>query len=304
MSTVVNFLKAHGNTKGRISCGNNTLIESIGPTGYEAFCHFSTTTATSPHIDIFPNILNGSIVLSGNTNIYDVPMLLDGTDQDSIEQYFLEHPTREGKLQYLIEYDDNDEHAHRYKFIVPGLIYDDTCGKVLGFLKSYLTDENHNVVFEAPYNNSLTYNFSGDGLTVSQSGRFYTLHTTSNKCTVTLVAGIYRAEFYIYQNVSSTIEHYTIKNINEYADYCIAAQLVPDQNISSIKDYFEDSEQVSDPNHQSNNWYPVHFKSMYLWSFSETVKNITPNIYKVPAAFVTNGNEKVFMINVTGISTN
>ena len=37
---------------------------------------------------------------------------------------------------------------------------------------------------------------------------------------------------------------------------------------------------------------------------SEQVENITPSIYKVPAAFVNINEEKKFMVNVLGMSVN
>ena len=48
--------------------------------------------------------------------------------------------------------------------------------------------------------------------------------------------------------------------------------------------------------------FPVIFMSLLSNTPSEEVKNITPNIYKVPAAFV--GTDKTFMTDVTGLSYN
>ena len=304
MNTVVEFKKAHNTIKGEIICKPNRLIESIGPNNNETLCLFSTEKSTAPHIDLFETTSEyGNIIISGNTGEYTIQIPTGSNEQDAIEQYFLENPTRQGSIQYLSRVINNDDYIHHlhYNFFVPGLIYDDISGKILGFLHSYVTNGS-SVEFEIPYNSTEEYHFSGATAT-KKSGEenVYLLTISGNHSDVTVTAGDAEAEFNLYKNMSSEFRTFTIKTLNEYVDYTIAAQILDNPNIINIKDYFEAMEQVPS---DLNAWHPVHFKSVYLWSFAETARNITPNIYKVPLAFVTNVNKKVFMINVTGISAN
>lgn len=310
MSTLIEFLKSN-TLQGTIHTYSTNLVESIGPDyGKRCACFKksgSTTTLTTPHIDLF-DTFDKNIILKGNTANYTVGIY--GNNITSLNQYFLEHKTRDG-IQYLIFIDENEQNPlNKYKAFIPGLLYDPTSGNILGYIHSYVSDSNGNVVIEVPYDD--TSGYSIEGPSYSQSGNIITISDIrTNGVQVFLAHNSDSTVFYLYTSPTGTMQ-VDVKTVNEYGDYVVASQLAG-SNIKNILNSLSELEErtITIPPRESGGepetiteYFPVNFISLLNYTPSEGVKNITPNIYKVPAAFVPVSGTKKFMINVTGISAN
>ena len=303
MATLAEFQIAHDEYSlyrlGMLITPQGALKEEIGPTGYEKYCNFKrvngVTKVTIPHIDVFGNRNQYcNIVLTGKTEKYDIPMY--GNDFElSVKQYFLEHPTRNG-IQYLFWDNEETTSLIEYKAMVPGLIYT-SGGNILGYLHSYVSDINGNITLELPYPNYTGYTISGAQFDQQENKIIF--RGIASDTQITLSDGESTIFFTLYgYGTYSGINTYKIKNVNEFADYIIAAQLT-DGKVTSVLNM------LTEMDFRNAVYYPKYFTTLKLYSSSESVKNITPNIYKVPAALVQKGNSgKVFMTNVTGISAN
>lgn len=308
---IVKFVK----TKSSLRYGETSEIdEMIGPEGNEGLCHFayvdSSYIHTAPHIDIFKvegdnrtkvsGEKHDNIILSGIT--VDISAKYYSDDLTSLSQYFLEHPTRENKIQYLIWYDIDRENP--YLAFVPGLV-SSSSGEVLGYVHSHVANNSGEVTFEHPYLDGRTYTLSGDGFTYTEDSNLFTITLNSNNAIVTVSNGSESASFNIYkQNYQTTDKEYRVKVVNEFGDYIIAAQLTENNAVDEVLDFLSATEHVFINDSVGNILLPKTFKSFNLMSFSESVENISLGIYKVPIAIVPNGARRFFMTNITGISTN
>lgn len=305
MEKIAEFRPAITGETGRlgvVAYSTGSIVEAIGPAGNEKFCNLKKDSngkisASFPHIDMFSNFnAYKNIVLTGRSAIYEIPIYKDF--ETSVKQYFLEHPTRDG-IQYVFYNNGAADNTTEYLAMVPGLVIGDN-GTVLGYLHSYVADFEGHVAFEIPYGESVnSYSFSGCTFDATTQENLINFNvesgaevTVSNKnsgdsATVTLFAC----------NSSSGTQTFEIKNVNEFADYIIAAQLTD----GTINNVLRELDTVVFYN---SRYYPKRFATLKLYTSCESAKNMTPSIYKVPAALVNNGNKKVFMTDVTGIATN
>lgn len=303
MEKIAEFRPAITGETGRLGAvvySTGSIVESIGPSGNEKFCNLKRDSsgkisASFPRIDRFlDSNAYKNIVLTGRTAVYEIPIYKDR--ETSTKQYFLEHPTRDG-IQYVFWKNDNESDEIKYQAMVPGLVIGDN-GTILGYLHSYVADFEGHVAFEIPYGESInSYNFSGctfDTTTQENlinfnvaSGAEVTVSKNGDSTTITLFAC----------NSSTSTQTLEIKNVNEFADYIIAAQLT-DGSINNVL------RELDTDIFRGGNYYPKRFATLKLYTSCESAKNITPSIYKVPAALVNKESKKVFMTGVTGIATN
>lgn len=330
MTPLVMFRKAYDSINapayGLLQGQVKAPIEKIGPSGYEKYAHIIGSTdqaSTFPHIDkfrtlsdIYDNNLpsnirdHGAIVLSGTTYQYTV----DVYDNNiiSLNQYFLEHPTRDG-IQYLIFVDEEDSNPqYRFKTFIPGLLYDSE-GVVLGYLHSYVANSSGKIILELPYINSTGYSIQGVTNNYTGSENLVELTVYSNSY-LSIAKGSHTIQnIKLFRNGSANgTRTFTVKNVNEYGDYTVAAQLTSN-NVKDIVEFLSELNEetiiLTPDNHGIENigirtWFPTTFISLLNRTPSEEVANITPNFYNVPAAFVPTNNNKVFMTDVFGVSAN
>lgn len=323
MANIIEFKMPYwqmvGNTEyiytGRIKTFGKTLTGAKGPSGYEGYAYFSDSVITVPHLDKFntiSNIYTGksgvNITLSGETKTYDMPVYEN--DKDTVDQYFLENKTRDG-IQYLlrVQRDDNGN-INEFIAFVPGLLVSDT-GRVFGYLKSHIP-ENGIIEVYLPYNvNDSGYSVdiaSGSISDFSISNHKIIFTGCYNKAQIRLVYGSESVTFTIYALSSGTYS-FEVKTVNQFGDYLVASGK---SNMKDVLDSLSGLEQKQITTFRKNGSsieqitvtkkFPVTFMSLLSNTPSEEVKNITPNIYKVPAAFV--GTDKTFMTDVTGLSYN
>lgn len=261
---------------------NGTLNESVGPAGREGYCLLRGNYCTTPYKKQFKKASKGNnmILLEGNTKDYTVPFY--GDNMDSLDQYFLEHKVRDdNKLQCLI-YVSDEQNNPPYIAFCPGLITSIT-GEVLGYLHSHVADQNGKVVFEIPDNTTKTYSFDK---TAVKSGNKYTFTNVTG--TVTINDG--EGSFNLYATPNGTVT-LKVKNVCDYFDYILAACIT--NNVESALTYITDGDTFKS------------FPLMSLELFADAIKDVTPSIYKVPAAFVPvspNSIDRKLMVNVAGMS--
>ena len=314
MTNIVEFLVAiekdseYSRSSSIYAQPGSTIQEKIGPENYEKYCYFSQGNVTIPHIDVFAKCnAYKDIILTGNTELYDIPLLTgDTTNTDSnlyeysIKQYFLEHKTRNG-IQYLFHDNEILTSGIKYTVMIPGLVYledenDNDNGEIFGYLHSYVADSNGNVTLELPYPEYTDFSISST-LSYNQNENKIIFEGVNSISTVKIYKGLKYVEFKLFPSKSNNFETYKIKNVNEFADYIIASQFT-DNKITNVINMLTEIE------FRDAVYYPKYFISLKLHGSSETVKNNTPNLYKVPAALVIKGNDKVFMKDVVGISAN
>ena len=273
----------------------NTVKEWIGPSGYEGYCRLKAGEITIPHIDEFSRYNQyKNIVLVASTEEYSIP-IYGNSFVDSVKQYFLENKTRDG-IQCLFWNNEAAGGSLQYTAMIPGLLYTSS-SNIFAYLHSYVANVNGDVVLELPYDDYLSYTLSG-APSMDQVDNIITIHGIIEETQLMLSNGTSNVYFKLYAyNSSSGSTVYKIKNVNEYFDYIIAAQLT-DGKIASILNMLTEIE------FRDANYYPKYFTSLRLYTSSEAVKNITPNIYKVPVALVPANGGKVLLKNVTGISAN
>lgn len=293
------------------------IEESIGPENDEKLCHFAFIDdeyiQTAPHIDIFnvegdnrviedqdikcsDNILLSNVTLDIDANYYN-------NDEDTLDQYFLEYPTRDG-IQYLIWWRSLSS-LDSFEAFVPGLLYSDN-GKVLGFLHSHVADDENKIKLEVPYIDGDDYYIDGEGFEYEKSGNIITIDIGSNnEVMVELSDGTNSKIFFLYsKNYSTEKKRYRVKDANEYGDYTIAAQLTRYNSVKEVLDVLSEMKSVFLNEQVGFTYLPKTYRSLALIKSSESVKNISLSMYKVPAAFVKKGDAKIFMTDVTGIAAN
>lgn len=326
MNTITEFAKTYKNNNSSLKFGQIKYIkEQIGPENDRGLCQFAYSNneyiQTVPHLDIFktegdnrtPNNGSDSILLSGTTldivaKYYDDDHPDTDNDIIALSQYFLENKTRD-QIQYLIWWEQTGDVTSRFTAFVPGLITSED-GSVLGFLHSYIANENNKVTFEIPYEDyedGVTYTFTGTGIsTPTQSRNNYIITISQEVATPVYVSnGSKTAKFIIFpHNRAFTNKNYRVKVANEYGDYTVAAQLTEHNSIKEVVDKLSETTMAYFNQDIGYAPLPKTFKSLALVKFAESVNNITPNMYKVPVTFVPMGASKVFMADVTGISTN
>ena len=321
---------------GIITTGVNIgLVEEfIGPEGNEGFGLFSQNKNTFPHIDTFntikdtynqlPSQVNvngntynlyddGDIILRGNTLEYTVRKF-DDDDLTSLKQYFLENKTRD-EIQYLI-WDKKTDDQYRFEPFVPGLLYDSVSGDILGYIHSYIANENNEVIVEFPYKDSSLYSVLEHGAAnIDLSDNELRIYDIFDDKTQIILSkdGESSVSFYVYSNSVQTEDAvYTVKNVNEFGDYTIASQMV-DSNIKEVLRIFSEFEYKSfmvqniQPGGNMvsfSGYFPKTYSSLILDTPSEGVSNMTVNIYRVPASLVPDENVRRFMVGAAGISAN
>lgn len=308
MEKIAEFRPAITGETGRLGAivySTGSIVESIGPAGNEKFCNLKKgsdgkISASFPHIDRFSDYNTyKNIVLTGRTAVYEIPTYKDR--ETSIKQYFLEHPTRDG-IQYVFWKNDNESDEIKYQAMVPGLVIGDS-GTVLGYLHSYVADvigESGKVEFEIPYTESYNdYSFSSKDCIIEPGGdNLVIFRAVDSETEVTISKGEDSTTITLFAcNSSTSTQTLEIKNVNEFADYIIAAQLT-DGSINSVL------RELDTDIFYSGKYYPKRFATLKLYTSCESAKNMTPSIYKVPAALVNKESKKVFMTDVTGIATN
>lgn len=293
MSDIINFKKSRGIHQGLITCSAG-LKEYIGPTGYEKFFYITPEEVTVPHIDLFDdNRYNTKIFLSGITEDVDIT-IYNNNVIDSIKQYYLKHPTRDG-IQYLIYDNEDPTDPNAYTTIVPGVIYSDS-GIILGYLHSYVANDYFKIYMELPYGSDYgSYSITGDRISCTRDGNLVTI-SISGSTTATINDGTNSASFNLFvKNPESDFNQTVrVKNVNIFGDYLIAAGEV--NSILDIERIFSTLVMID------SKYYCERFMSIKLFSFAEYDIDIAPGIYKVPAALVPTENGKVFMTDVIGLS--
>ena len=306
------------------------ITEMIGPEDNEGFCHFAFINGnyvhTVPHIDVFKiegdnrTIFNknmfpaynasdaayfnergkDNILLSGET--LDITAKYYGNDIVSLSQYFLDNPTRENKIQYLIEWNEEGE---PFVAFIPGLLTSES-GTVIGFIHSYVVNSQNEAVLEIPYADGKTYSLLGSGFTCDMEDNKFRIRLSNNiKTELTLSNGSDSISFCLYpKNYNTTEKSYRVKVANEYGDYTIAAQITEHNKIKEVLDVLSSITQTYFNPEKGYAPLPAIYKSLALIKFAESVKNITLDMYKVPVAFVPKDTGFVFMTDITGISTN
>ena len=309
MTTIAEFKVARNNSSYRastISSAPGAIKEQMGPEGYEKYCNLTSQnriSVTIPHIDKFEKCNDYSnIVLIGRTEKYTIP-IYGGNFEYSVKQYFLEHPTRNG-IQYLFWDNEQNDSTIVLIAMIPGLVYDTNDGTVLGYLHNYVAtnpEDGGGIILELPYTDEDGYSISGAPF-IQDSNKIEFYGITS-ETEVTITKGANYASFKLFPYNSSSGEGiYKIKNVNEFADYIIASQMT-DGKITSVLNALTETKTINS-NSSGIVYYPKYFMTLGLYTSSESVKNITPNIYKVPAALVPKDGERIFMKDVTGISGN
>lgn len=287
----------------------NTVKQQKGPSGYEKYCLIEENNITVPHADLFSYNSLKNIVLTGITEQYTIP-IYDNNFEDSVKEYFLKNGSN-NEIQYLFWDNGQKDSSIEYKVMIPGLLYTSN-GTILGYLHSYTADESGNVILELPYPD-----YSGISIDYSskeQIDNTIKIKGITSKTEITITDGTNSVSFNLYpHNSSSGSQVYKIKNVNEFAKYILAAQLT-DGKITSIIDMLTAIELRSfyvynyhtGQEEFKSEYLPKYFLSLRLYASSETAKNMTPTIYKTPAAIVPTGNndECVFMRDVTSISAN
>lgn len=335
MTPLILFRKAYDDSndpKYGILQGQTTKpIEKIGPANYEKYAHIALITgstkevSTFPHIDIFKTLRDiyttdskrdhCNIVLTGETNQYTVNVY--GNNITSLSQYFLEHKTRENKIQYLIFVDEEETNPlYRFKAFIPGLLYDSSNGEVLGYLNSHVANKENKITIELPYGSNYSeYIFHEiESGKISRVGNMVTIRDIMTEYNNIIIShGSSSASFKLFPNNSNggTV-NFTVKNVNEFGDYTVAAQLTSNniKNIINLLSELEEKMIVIPPKESGGtqivvrDYFPTTFISLLNSTPSEEVANITPNLYNVPAAFVPTDNGIVFMTDVLGISAN
>ena len=297
---MTNVLNISPSTSERMSMftifpGGPNIQEKMGPAGFERFCYVGKNKITFPRFIKFANCLNSAyknIVIKAKSKVYDIPRA--GSDETSIEQYFLEHPLRDN-IQFIFwKTGTVDTSSMVYHADVPGLVYTGT-GVVLGYLHSYVADIEGHITLELPYDDYIGYSINGGSF--EQTGNLIQF-TISSDTDVTLTKGSDTATFRLYKEYGSGSFEIEIKDINEYVDYVMSAQFT-DGKINNILNMFTAIEE------RNEHFYPKNFASLSLYTSSESVANNTPSIFKVPAALVADDyNNKHFMKNITGVSVN
>ena len=301
---------------GRVKTFGKTLAGAKGPSDYEGYAYFSDSVITVPHLDKFntiSNIYTGksgvNITLSGETKTYNMPVY--EYTNDTLDQYFLENKTRDG-IQYLLNVQrDSNGNISEFNAFVPGLLISST-GKVLGFLKSHVP-ESGKIEITLPFGTD-PYSYGVDivsgsvgSIDKSQQNKIVITGVYSN-IQVRLVYGSENVYFNVYTS-SNDVRPFEVKIVNQFGDYLVASGK---SNMKDVLDSLSGLEQKQITTFRKNGSsieqitvtkkFPVTFMSLLSNTPSEEVKNITPNIYKVPAAFV--GTDKTFMTDVTGLSYN
>lgn len=290
--------------------------EKQGPTDNESFCLISNTKNTIPHKVRFNSIDAGNdkryiSLVGGNqtieTNVYG--SIEGNTTIDSISQYFLEHGNT-NEIQYIYHQFKDEEHdIMDYQIIIPGLLYDKDNGTVLGYMKT-LVANNGNITIEVPKNRVATYTLSnlGSGVNYTRTGNVITITGIANNIDGAIISTTIDDEtnscaFDIYVSSSNT-RTFTVKPITCFAEYVIASQIT-DNKITSIVNALHDttSTYINDEIGFVNNISKL-FPTFFLATAVETMPNITPAFYKVPAALVPNENGvRELMVDVTGVSS-
>lgn len=311
MTTIAEFKVARNNSSYRastISSAPGAIKEQIGPEGYEKYCNLTSQngiSVTIPHIDRFEKCNDYSnIILTGRTDRYTIP-IYGGDFEYSVKQYFLEHPTRDG-IQYLFWNNEQNDSTIVLIAMIPGLVYDTNDGTVLGYLHSYVAtnlEDGGGIILELPYTDEDDYSIHGAQIRRIPDSNKIEFYGITSETEVTITKGENYASFKLFPYNSSSGESvYKIKNVNEFADYIIASQMT-DNKITSILNILTETRAINS-NSSGIIYYPKYFMTLKLYTSSESVKNITPNIYKVPAALVPKDGDKIFMKDVTGISGN
>ena len=287
VTNLLRFKKESG--KGIITTRNNVpLIEFAGPYYYgkEGYCLFTGSTCTTPYKKEFKTTSNGSnmILLEGKTADYNIPDY--GDDMDSLDQYFLDNKVRnDNKVQCLMYVTENP--VTPYVAFCPGLVTSIN-GEILGYLKTHVADQQGKVVFEIPNNTTKTYSFNKTSV---KSGNKYTFTNVTGEVIINSGEG----SFNLYASVPSATKTFRVKNLCDYFDYVLAAG-VTRNDVESVLSYLSEVDE---------NGVPVNFPLTSLELFADAVKNITPAIYKVPAAFVpVSSYERKLMVNVAGMAAN
>lgn len=309
MDIITKFAKTYKNGNSLLRYGTiDNLEELIGPTGDEGLCHFAKIgnnyICTAPHIDLFNVDNSDAILISGHT-LDITTKRYDEDDIVSLSQYFLDNKTRGDKIQYLIWW-RGPGIADPFVAFVPGLI-SSSDGEVLGFIHSYVVNELNQTVLEVPYADGKNYTLTGTGFEYEIEGNKFTITISENVATTIGISnGAKDATLVVYpQDYQATETHYRVKVANEYGDYIIAAQITEHNTVPEVLNVLSETVMVSfDPAHGYAP-LPKTFKSLALMSFAESVDNVSLGMYRVPVAFVPDEeNHKVFMTNITGISTN
>ena len=328
---IVKFVASYESTKdgrpvfnpGALWIGSeiSDIEEGIGPGSNEKCACFSVNRNTIPHIDLFNTITDtydtlpegiydhGDIILRGSTLEYTIKKYADD-DLTSLKQYFLENPTR-SEIQYLI-WDSGADSAGRFTAFIPGLLYSSVSGNPLGYVNSYIADENNSIVVKLPYledYQSYELQVAAGTATVSKNNDQITISNIfDGSVELELTCGSDSVLFNVYPNNLTGVDtSYIVKTVNEFGDYSVASRKAV--NINDIIDILSEMEYKSvtipgNPPITINKYFPKTYPSLILYSTSESVMNMTPNIYKVTAALVPNDGSRAFMIDVVGISAN
>lgn len=289
---------------GRVKTYDKDLLERKGPLGYEGYAHFmyissQSYSLTVPHLDkfklikdIYPNAkADINLILVGKTETYNIPNYNSDTIA-SLKQYFLEHKTRDG-IQYLLLADkiNNPEHFDAF---IPGLIHSQS--EVLGYVSTYRASNNEATIM-FPFGKSIGCEIisGASGYTPITNGVKISNITPGGTAEIKLTGSESAATVSIFNKEPSGTISTIVKIVNDYGDYVIASQLT-DNKIGSVLHALSDMEEKTI--NGITKYYPVMFISLLNYSPAESVKNISPNFYKVPAAFV----EETFMADVIGLS--
>ena len=285
--------------------------------------------------DIF-NTNGKEIVLKGNTREYLVNVC--GTDiVTSLKQYFLNNKTRDD-IQYLIYadgfdmvipgvvYDKTSGEALGY---IESYEMDDQAS--FNIELPYNSQINFNdYVFKTKINTisgEQTIEWEAKEIidnvvTLSSLNREDLIKDENGAVLFAIEDGSNIGEFLIYPmgSFSGNEQEITVKEVNEFGDYIIASRVkdetygglaLVEKKLTTIeRQQVETPVVVKEGGELKIVWQtkvyftPSMFHTLINDSPSEQAKNMTPTIYKTPAAFVNIGDKKVFMTNVVSLSIN
>ena len=164
---------------------------------------------------------------------------------------------------------------------------------------------------------------NGNVVTLSSLNREDLVKTQNGAITFTIKAGRTRGagknNFFIYPKDSfvGNEQEFIVKNVNEFGDYISAARIKGEKKgLNLIEEklttlnrqqgtFLMYNPSSGEWEHQTTIYYaPDLFHTLINDSPSEQAKNITPSIYKTPAALVNKGDNKIFMTDVVSMSAN
>ena len=285
--------------------------------------------------DIF-NVNGKEIVLKGNTREYLVNVC--GTDViTSLKQYFLNNKTRDG-IQYLIYVDNFDMVIPG---VVYDKISGEALGYIKSYEMDEQASFSIELPYNSSVNFSdyvfkTKVSISGEEeiieweakeitdniVTLSSLNREDLVKDENGAIVFTIENGSSVGEFPVYPTgaFSGNEQEITVKEVNEFCDYIIASRVkdetygglaLVEKKLTTIeRQQVNTPVVVKDGDRLKIEWQtkvyftPTMFHTLINDSPSEQAKNMTPTIYKTPAALVNLGNEKIFMTNVVSLSIN